>query len=316
MKKLKKKILFVSVLCLLIFPISITSLITDHSITDHCFAGSLTNYGENKWMEHLFSTSFTAPATIYVALATANPDEAATGAAMNECANSGSYARTAITFGAAATRKVTQNAIVTFPQATGSWGTVTHYAVVDTNTYGSGNVLAYGAFTSSFSPVSGNTPSIASGQVYVEISASSGEGFTTYLVHLMLDKIFRNQTYAQPTSCIALLDSTGADTDTTLTTAGKEANWTGYARVLVNKAGGSTPRWEAVSGGATQNENAVTFPTVGASPTIIVGMAIVDNCTLDTGNVLAYDNDQIVDQTPNVGDTVTFAIGALDASIQ
>jgi len=86
--------------------------------------------------------------------------------------------------------------------------------------------------------------------------------------------------------------------------------------VLANKAGGSTPRWETISGGATQNENAITFSTVGASPSIIVGMAIVDGGTLDAGNVLAYDNDQVVDQTPNVGDTVTFAIGALDVSIQ
>jgi hypothetical protein len=108
----------------------------------------------------------------------------------------------------------------------------------------------------------------------------------------------------------------GADADTTITTAGKEATWTGYARVLVGKAGGSNPTWEAVANGATQNEEAITFPTVGASPSVIVGVAIVDNCTLDAGNVLAYDNDQVVDQTPNVGDTVQFAIGALDVSIQ
>jgi hypothetical protein len=205
---------------------------------------------------------------------------------------------------------------VTFNQASGSWGTVTHWTIVDSGTYGAGNVLAYGAFTTSFSPVSGNTPSIADGQVQVQISASSGEGFTTQLTTSLLDLMFRNQAYSQPMTCIALLDSDGADADTTLTTAGKEATWTGYARVLVNKAGGSTPRWESVSGGATQNENAVTFSTVGASPSIIVGMAIVDSCTLNAGNVLAFDNDQIVDQTPNVGDTVLFAIGAIDVSIQ
>jgi hypothetical protein len=44
-------------------------------------------------------------------------------------------------------------------------------------------------------------------------------------------------------------------------------------------------------------------------------MAIVDGGTLNAGNVLAYDNDQIVDQTPLAGDTVTFAIGALDVSL-
>lgn len=281
------------------------------------WAGSLSNYAENAWMGHLFGSAHTPAATVYLALATGDPGEAATGASMSEVANSGNYARTAITFAAAATRAVAQNAIVTFPQASGSWGTVTHYAIVDSATHGAGNVLAYGAFTSSFSPVSGNTPSVASGQVTVTISASSGEGFTSYLVHKMLDLMFRNTAYSQPATYIALLDSAGADTDTTLTTAGKEVAGTGYARVLVNKVGGGSPAWDTISGGATQNANAITFPTVGAGGwSQVVGMAIVDGGTLDAGNVLAYDNDQIVDQTPAAGDTVQFAIGALDVSIQ
>jgi hypothetical protein len=44
-------------------------------------------------------------------------------------------------------------------------------------------------------------------------------------------------------------------------------------------------------------------------------MALVDGGTLDAGNTLAYDNDQVVDQTPASGDTVAFAAGALDASL-
>lgn len=281
------------------------------------WAGSLSNYGENQWMGHLFGTAHTPAATVYLALATGDPGEAATGASMSEVADSGSYARTAITFAAASSRAVAQNAIVTFPQASGSWGTVTHYAITDSGTHGAGNVLAYGAFTSSFAPVSGNTPSVASGQVTVTISASSGEGFTTYLVHKMLDLMFRNTAYTQPATYIALLDSAGADTDTTLTTAGKEVAGTDYARVLVNKVGGASPAWDTVSGGATQNANAITFATVGSGGwSQVVGMAIVDGGTLDAGNVLAYDNDQIVDQTPAAGDTVSFATGALDVSIQ
>lgn len=304
MKKIRK--LFVSFLL-------IATLILPGAL----WAGSLSNYGENAWMGHLFASAHTPAATIYLALATGDPGEAATGASMSEVANSGNYARTAITFAAASSRAVAQNAVVTFPQATGSWGTVTHYAIVDSGTHGAGNVLAYGAFTSSFAPVSGNTPSVASGQVTVTISASSGEGFTTALVHSMLNLMFRNTAYSQPTTCIALLDTTGADTDTTLTGAGKEVAGTDYARVLVNKAGGGSPAWEAVSGGATQNANAVTFATVGSGGWgQIVGAAIVDSCTLNEGNVLAYDNDQIVDQTPSAGDTVQFAVGAFDISIQ
>jgi hypothetical protein len=277
--------------------------------------GSLSNYGENALMGHLFGSAFSPPATVYLALATGDPGEAGTGAAMSEVANANNYTRKAITFAAAATRKVVQSGAVTFNQASGAWGTVTHWGIVDSATHGAGNLLAYGAFTTSFSPVSGNTPNIVDGQTQVELSASSGEGFTSYVVHKLLDLMFRNTAYSQPATYIALLDQTGADTDTTLTTAGKEATWTGYARVLVNKAGGGSPAWEAISGGATQNAAAVTFPTVGASPSVIVGMAIVDGGTLNAGNVLAYDNDQVVDQTPNVDDTVQVAIGALDVSL-
>jgi hypothetical protein len=299
---------------------AVATLIVSLAAPAGLWAGSLSNYGENQWMGHLFGTAHSPAATVYLALATGDPGEAATGASMSEVADSGNYARTAITFGAAGTptsRAVTQSAIVTFPQASGSWGTVSHYAIVDSGTHGAGNVLAYGAFSSSFAPVSGNTPSVASGQVTVTISASSGEGFTTYLVHKMLDLMFRNTAYSQPATYIALLDSAGADTDTTLTTEGKEVAGTGYARVLVNKVSGDSPAWDTISGGATQNANAITFPTVGAGGwSQVVGMAIVDGGTLDAGNVLAYDNDQVVDQTPAAGDTVSFASGALDVSIQ
>jgi hypothetical protein len=84
----------------------------------------------------------------------------------------------------------------------------------------------------------------------------------------------------------------------------------------VNKAAAGSPEWEDVANGACDNQHAITFPTVGAGNwSAVVGMAIVDGGTLNAGNVLAYDNDQIVDQTPLAGDTVTFAIGALDVSL-
>lgn len=278
--------------------------------------GSLSNYGENAFINHLCGTAYSPAATIYLALCTSDPGEAATGASMNEVGNSNGYARKAITFGAAASRAITQNATVTFDQATGAWGTVSHWAIVDSGTYGSGNVLAYGAFSSSISVVSGNTLAVASGQVSVSVDASSGAGFTTYYVNKWLDLAFRNQAYSQPSTYVALLDSDGADSDTTLTTAGKEVGGTSYARVLVNKAGGASPAWNTVSGGATTNANAITFPTVGSGGWgTIVGMALVDSGTLNSGNVLAYDNSNITDQSTSSGDTITFGSGQLAVSI-
>lgn len=278
--------------------------------------GSFSDYSEGVLMNHLFGTAYSRPATVYLALCTADPTDTGTGASMNEVADANGYARKAITFAAASSRRITQSGAVTFDAASGSWGTITHWAVLDSATHGAGNLLAHGSFSPTFAVVSGNTPSVASGQVYIEVSAGSGEGFTTQLCNWLLDMMFRNQAYAQPSTYIALLDSAGADADTTLTTAGKEATGTDYARVLVNKAGGSSPAWEAVSGGATQNAGEISFPTVGSGGwSTVVGMAIVDGGTLNAGNVLMYDNDQVSDQTPGAGDTVKFSAGALDVSL-
>ncbi len=278
--------------------------------------GSLSNYSENSLLNHVFGSAYTPAATVYLALCTADPTDAGTGGAMNEVADANNYARKAITFGGYASRKVTQSGVVTFNQASGAWGTITYWSIADSATHGAGNMLAHGAFTTSFSPVSGNTPSVASGQVYVQIDASSGEGYTSYLVQKLLELMFRNTAYTQPATYVALLDQQGADADTTLTTAGKEVAGTDYARVLVNKAGGASPAWNSVSGGATDNANTITFPTVGSGGwSAVVGMALVDGGTLDAGNTLSFDNDQIVDQTPAAGDIVQFAAGAIDASL-
>ena len=147
--------------------------------------GSISNYLEDKYLDHVFNVAYTPAATVYVALATADPTDAGTGASMSEVANTNGYARTAITFGAAASRRVVQSGAVTFPQATGSWGTITHWAIVDSATHGAGNMLAHGAFTASFAPVNGNTPTIPTAEVEVEfirthytattISAASGD---------------------------------------------------------------------------------------------------------------------------------------------
>ena len=68
--------------------------------------GSISDYLENAWVNHLVGTAYTQPATVYLALATADPGDAATGASCNECANANNYARVACTFGTAASRAI------------------------------------------------------------------------------------------------------------------------------------------------------------------------------------------------------------------
>ena len=157
--------------------------------------GALSNYAKDKMLNHLLNNIDLAPqANVYLALCTTTPDATKTGATIVEVANANNYSRKAIAFSAAASRKVVQNGIVTYDQASGAWGTVTGWAIVDSATWGAGNMLAFGAFTSSFGVVSGNTPSIASTQVQVQINATAaGAGITDYAVHKLLDRMFETR---------------------------------------------------------------------------------------------------------------------------
>lgn len=268
--------------------------------------GSLSDYAETALVKHIFlETAYSPAATIYLALATADPTDAATGASMNECANSGSYARTAIAFSASASRRSTQTGAVTFPTASGSWGTVTHWAITDSATYGAGNVLAHGAFAVSKAIISGNTPSVATTEVYVEITASTG--LSNYAANGFLDRMFRNQAFTVSANYMALTTATIADTNTGSTIT--EVSGGSYARKQVNVNGGASPTWDAVSGGVTANTHAVTFVTATGSWGTITSTCCCDASS--AGNMLWYGND-VADQAVGNGDTVSFAVGAID----
>jgi hypothetical protein len=83
----------------------------------------------------LRNTSYTSPATVYVGLYTSDPTDANTGTEVS----GGSYARTAVTFGAPSNGVSTNSAAVEFIQATASWGTVGWIGILDAAT--SGNLL-------------------------------------------------------------------------------------------------------------------------------------------------------------------------------
>ena len=112
--------------------------------------GSLSNYAEDAWINHLVGTAYTQPATVYLALATADPTDAATGASCNECANANNYARVACTFGA----------------ASASWGTVVATAIVD----GAGALLVYDNGTADQAVASGDTVSFPANDIDISLS--------------------------------------------------------------------------------------------------------------------------------------------------
>lgn len=273
--------------------------------------GSLSNYLSNALLNGLANTTYTAPTTVYVALCTADPTDAATGASMSEVANTNGYARTAITFSAASARKVVQSGAVTFPEASGSWGTITHWALLDTATYGAGNVLAHGNFVTAVTPVSGNTPTIPSTNIQVEISATAGgAGYSNYLVHKWLDLAFRNQAFAKPATYVGLATTVLDDADVAI---GDLTEVTGgsYARVLVNANGGASPTWDVAASGALDNTHDITFPIPVAGWGTVVSAFLIDS-TSGAGNVLGYDQANVIDQAVVTSDTVYFPAGSWD----
>jgi hypothetical protein len=103
------------------------------------------DYLEEAILNHVLrNTSYTSPATVYVALLTASAGEG--GSLASELSGNG-YARQAVTFSAptqqAGAAECTNTAEVLFPEATGNWSEATHFAVCDAAT--AGNVLYHEA---------------------------------------------------------------------------------------------------------------------------------------------------------------------------
>jgi hypothetical protein len=126
---------------------------------------AMSNYLENALINAtLRNTTYTSPATVYVGLFTSDPTDAGTG---TECTGA-SYARKSMAFGAPSNGASTNSAAVEFDQATGAWGTITHFGILDALT--SGNLLYHGALTSSKVIEDGDVFKFASAAVSVTLA--------------------------------------------------------------------------------------------------------------------------------------------------
>ena len=104
----------------------------------------------------------------FLALFTAAPSNTGGG---TEVSTSGTaYARQANSFAAAAARLKTSNATVTFPVATASFGTVTHWGIFSAAT--AGTMYAWGSFTSSQTVNTGNQLTVPSGDIDLTMAST------------------------------------------------------------------------------------------------------------------------------------------------
>jgi hypothetical protein len=129
--------------------------------------GSFTDHWENEILDHLFGKGSYTPPAIYVGLSTADPGDS--GAGLSEPSGNG-YARVATAaadWNSASGGSLDNANAVTFPQATGSWGSITHFALFDASS--GGNMLAHGSLTQAKTIASGDTARFSAGDLDVSL---------------------------------------------------------------------------------------------------------------------------------------------------
>ena len=108
------------------------------------FSNALENEILSRYLKN--TTAITPVATVYAALFTGTT----TDASQTEVPNSNNYSRQAISWGTVSAGSVSgPTTTLTFPQASGSWGTITGFGIYDSGTHGSGNLLFWGNLSSS-----------------------------------------------------------------------------------------------------------------------------------------------------------------------
>lgn len=142
---------------------------------------NMSNYLENKLIDFLFrGTSFSPPATLYVALCTSTPTDSNTGSTISEISG-GNYSRQSITSNTTnwsttqgdTTATSSGTGGTTTNQAVVSWnsvtwtGTITSVAICDASS--GGNLLWWGTLTSSKTVASGDSVSFAVNDLSIQI---------------------------------------------------------------------------------------------------------------------------------------------------
>jgi len=258
--------------------------------------GSLSDYTELEVLDHVLKTAdWAQPTNLYVGLSTADPLDDASGIA--EPSGNG-YARVNHNAWDAAASRATENTgTISFPEATGSWGTVTHFFIADAAS--GGNMIAHGALSASKTIGAGDNASFQDGAI--DVSFNSG-GISTFLANAVLDHIFKNTSYDTTADIYVSLSLANPGDDAS---GMNEPSGGNYSRVLHNS-------YDVAAAGATQNDGAITFPQASSAWGTVTHFAMWDASS--SGNMLFYG---ALDASRAIGqnDTPSFADGALDITM-
>ena len=263
--------------------------------------GQWSNYAEDKVLDHVLKNSaYNRPTNLYLALCTATVTDSNTGSTITE-PSGGSYAREVVDdYDVSAARATANSVQIDFTEATASWGTVTYWAICDALT--AGNMIAYGQLTAPKTITTGDNYRAEIGDL--DLNFVSG-GSSTYLANELLDHVFTDVAYAQPTSIfVGLATSTIVDADTGAT-VDEPADT--YVRINADS-------WDASSGGASANPGLITFATATVGYGTVTDFFLTDASTTGEGNILFYAALE-TSRAIGASDIPEFAIGALDITM-
>lgn len=119
-------------------------------------AGSFSNYAEEKFLELIVGKNAFSKPTVYVALSTADPTDDGSGLA--EPSGNG-YARVETSgddWNESVNGSISNAENIVFPEPTGPWETITHFALFDAPE--NGNMLAHGTVETPRSVTAGYVP--------------------------------------------------------------------------------------------------------------------------------------------------------------
>jgi hypothetical protein len=130
--------------------------------------GSFSDYLENAVLNHVFkNTALSQPSNLYIALCTVTVTDSMTGSTITEPSGN-AYARTLCNGWTVSSGSAQNSGTVTFPTASGSWGTILDVAICDASS--GGNVIAYGTLTSSRSITTNDVVVFNASQITVSLS--------------------------------------------------------------------------------------------------------------------------------------------------
>lgn len=134
-------------------------------------AGSFSNWAELEILDHAMGEGSWAMPTTYLALCTEDPTDASTGATMVEVVDDYAYAREALAgkWSVAAAGVIENDVAISFTEATGAWGTIVAFAILDGDTHGADNIIAWGELTADKAITSGDTVQFAIGDLTITL---------------------------------------------------------------------------------------------------------------------------------------------------